>query len=73
MEELTATLVETTDLGNVLFYAAHARKGSPKRKPRQVPRPTRPEPPKKRRQSTVEEIKRFFGGAVRVNKKGGES
>lgn len=65
-EELLAVLVELVDEGNRLFGAAHSKEGRPHRKPVEVLRPADIiERAKPRRQSTPEELARFFGGAVR--------
>lgn len=70
-EELLATLIEVTDAGNVMFFAAHSKPGTPRPRPIRVPRPGQPdgngaEPARRRRRpATADDMRRFFGGAVR--------
>lgn len=71
-DELLATLVEVVDIGNRDFAAVHSDKGSPPRKPIRVPRPGHEaEPAPARRQATPEEMRAFFGGAIRYTGKAG--
>lgn len=71
LEELVAGLIEVVDHGNRLFFAAHAKKGSQTPDPIRIHRPRRrgqaadEEAPTERRPATSEELKAFFGGAVR--------
>lgn len=74
VEELLAVNAEVTDAGNRLFYSAHTKKGTPAPKPLKIPRPERTATAaaggakpasKKRRPATSEEMRAFFGGAVR--------
>lgn len=69
VEELLAALVELTDGTNRLLFRANTKKGVTQPKPIKVPRPSgepgETEPVKRKRPATSEELKAFFGGAVR--------
>lgn len=73
VEELLAGLVEQVDATNRLLYRINSKRGTSQPKPIKVPRPD-PDPrqtdpvargPKKKRPATSEELRAFFGGAVR--------
>lgn len=69
VEELLAGLIEVLDYGNRLFFSAHAKKGTSAPKPIKVHRPKprgqSEEDVAERRPATSEELRAFFGGAVR--------
>lgn len=69
VEELLAGILEVVDAGNRLYFRAHTKRGAQQPKPIKVPRPERTtgetEPVKVKRQATSEELRAFFGGAVR--------
>lgn len=70
VEELLAALVEVVDAGNRLFFRANTKRGQRQPDPIEVPRPERgtgetEDVRAPKRQATSEEIRAFFGGAVR--------
>jgi len=73
-EELLAIIAELVDQNTRMFVIANSKKGTQAPKPIDIQRPTRvtdaeaKEP--KRRQATPAELRAWFGGAVRVSKRG---
>ena len=59
VEELLATLIETVDMGNRMFYRAHQKPGARSLPPLRVPRPR--DRAKEKRQATTAEIIEALG------------
>jgi hypothetical protein len=70
-DELLASLIEVTDMGNRLYLAVHKKPHTPDPKPVEVPRPgqaARRREPEPRKTSTPAEVKRFMGSRIKVDK-----